>query len=99
VRPDGRFTCLNPADGEVIWTSQPGTNFGLGPFLLAGDLFFIFNDSGKVVLAEASATQWTPLAEAKVLNGRESWGPLALAGGRLLARDLTQMVCLDVAAR
>jgi outer membrane protein assembly factor BamB len=99
VRADGRFTCLNPADGEVVWTSAPGTNFGLGPFLLAGELFYIVNDSGKLTLAEASATRWTPLAEAKVLQGRESWGPLALAGGRLLTRDLTQMVCLDVAAR
>jgi outer membrane protein assembly factor BamB len=99
VRPDGRFTCIRPADGEAVWTSSPGTNFGLGPFLLAGDLFFIVNDSGKLVLAEASTTQWKPLAEAKVLNGHESWGPLALAGGRLLVRDLTQMVCLDVAAR
>ncbi len=99
VRPDGRLTCLNPADGKVIWTSDPGTNFGLGPFMLAGDVFFLMNDSGKLVLAEASTTQWTPLAEARVLSGRESWGPLALAGGRLLARDITQMACLDVAAR
>ena len=96
VRPDGRFTCLDPADGHVVWTSDPGTNFGLGPFLLAGDLFFLMNDSGTLSLAEVSPLKYTPLAEAKVLTGRESWGPLALVGRRLLARDLTRMVCLDV---
>ncbi|MCZ7640737.1 MAG: PQQ-like beta-propeller repeat protein [Verrucomicrobia bacterium] len=99
VRPDGRFTCLNPQDGSVVWTSDRGTNFGLGPFLLAGDLFLVMNDSGRLVLAEASPARYAALAEARVLTGRESWGPLALVGGRLLARDLTQLVCLDLAAR
>ena len=37
------------------------------------------------------------LAQSQVLKGRESWAPLALAGGRLIARDLTRMACLDVA--
>jgi hypothetical protein len=32
-----------------------------------------------------------------VLNGHDAWGPLALAGSRLLARDLDSMVCLDLA--
>jgi len=36
------------------------------------------------------------LAQAQVLKGRESWAPLALAGGRLIVRDLTRMVCLEV---
>jgi outer membrane protein assembly factor BamB len=99
VRPDGRFTCLDPAEGRVVWTSDPGSNFGLGPFLLAGDLALLLNDSGRLSLAEATASRYAALAEARVLEGRESWGPMALVGGRLLARDLTRMVCLDVAAR
>jgi len=36
------------------------------------------------------------LATAKVLAGHESWGPMALAGDRLIVRDLTTMRCLDV---
>jgi DNA repair exonuclease SbcCD ATPase subunit len=39
------------------------------------------------------------LAQAQVLKGRESWAPLALAGDRLIARDLTRMICLDVSAK
>ncbi|GAG51327.1 unnamed protein product, partial [marine sediment metagenome] len=42
---------------------------------------------------------YVPLAQAKVLeDGHEAWGPLALAGGRLILRDLTRMVCLDLRA-
>ena len=50
-------------------------------------------------LIEATPEKYILLAQAQVLKGRESWGPLALAGGRLIARDLTRMVCLDVARR
>jgi outer membrane protein assembly factor BamB len=49
-------------------------------------------------LARAVPDRYDELAEAKVLTGHDSWGPLALVGGRLLARDLTTMVCLDVSA-
>lgn len=97
VRPDGRFTCLD-TDGKVVWTTEPGTNFGLGSFLLAGDVFYVLNDNGKLTLIEASPERCHVLVQAQVLKGRESWGPMALAGGRLLARDLTRLVCLDVAA-
>ena len=98
VRPDGRFTCLDPADGRV-WTSEPGLNFGLGAFLIADGLAYVLTDGGRLVLMEASPTQYTSLARAQILKGREAWGPMALVGGRLLTRDLTRLVCLDVAAR
>ncbi len=95
VRPDGRFACLN-LDGKLAWTSPPGTNFGLGPFLIAGDLIYLMDDNGTLVLAEASTTRWQELARAKVLSGTESWAPMALVGHRLLVRDSKRMVCLDV---
>jgi outer membrane protein assembly factor BamB len=98
VRPDGQFVCLN-LSGKVVWSSGPGTQFGLGPFLLANGLFFALNDSGKLSLMEASTAQYHLLAQAQVLKGRESWGPMALAGGRLLVRDLTRMACLEVASQ
>jgi outer membrane protein assembly factor BamB len=57
------------------------------------------NDAGRLSLFEASTARFNQLAEAQVLKGRESWAPMALAGGRLLTRDLTRLVCLDVAAK
>lgn len=95
VRPDGRFVCLG-LDGKPLWVSDAGQQFGLGPFLLAEGLIYAMNDSGLLRLIEATPEKYTLLAQAQVLKGRESWGPLALAGGRLIARDLTKMVCLDI---
>src|SRR5437879_1906777 len=97
TRADGQFVCLDPA-AKVVWSSgpNPGASFGLGSFLIAADLIFAMNDSGKLSLMEASASSFNLLCQAQVLQGRESWGPMALAGNRLLVRDLTRMVCLEV---
>jgi len=49
-----------------------------------------------LTLAEATPAKYNFVTKARVLNGHDSWAPMALAGGRLLARDLTQLVCLDI---
>ena len=98
VRPDGRFVCLN-LDGKTAWASDSTQQFGLGSFLLSDGVIFAMNDSGVLRLIQATPEKYNLLAQAQVLKGRESWAPMALAGGRLLARDLTRMVCLDVAKR
>lgn len=98
VRPDGQFVCLDPS-GKIVWASGSGAQFGIGPFMLAGGLFFVMNDSGKVSLVEATSAGYKQLAEAQLLKGRESWAPLAIAGTRLIARDLTRMACFDVGAK
>jgi outer membrane protein assembly factor BamB len=96
TRADGKFTCLSP-DGKVLWISGSGDNLGLGSFLLADGLIFALNDSGQLRLIEATPTAYRELARAQVLkSARESWGPMALADGHLLVRDLTRLVCLNV---
>ena len=96
TRADGKFTCLS-TDGKVLWTSGSGDNLGLGSFLLADGLIFALNDSGQLRLIEASPSRYAELARADVLpSGHESWAPMALAGNRLLVRDLTRLVCIDV---
>ena len=37
--------------------------------------------------------------QTKVLGGKEIWGPLALADGKLVIRDQTQIKCVDLRAR
>lgn len=97
TRPNGQFVCLD-LDGKILWASPAGDPFGLGPILFADGVFFVMNDSGKLSLVEDSSRRFNLLAQAQVLHGRESWGPMALAGGRLLVRDFTRLICLDVSA-
>ncbi|MHC4622813.1 MAG: PQQ-binding-like beta-propeller repeat protein [Planctomycetota bacterium] len=98
VRPDGQLTCLEPS-GQVVWTSTSAHKFELGPYIIADGLIYVMNDSGLLTLAEATPTGYVQLAEAKVLEGPDAWGPMAIAGGRLILRDLNRMICLDVAER
>jgi outer membrane protein assembly factor BamB len=97
TRPDGKFVCLG-LDGKVVWASPAVDNFGRSPFLLGNGLFFVMNEEGNLSLMEDSASQFKLLAQAQVLTNGEAWGPMSLVGGRLLARDLKRLVCLDVSA-
>ncbi|TAN35993.1 MAG: polyvinylalcohol dehydrogenase [Verrucomicrobia bacterium] len=96
VRPDGQLTCLD-LNGKVRWASGGGAKFGMGSFIMAQGLMFLLNDDGWLTLAEVNSVGYRQLAKARVLPGQDAWAPLALVEGRLLARDMTQMVCLDVA--
>jgi outer membrane protein assembly factor BamB len=95
IRADGRLVCLS-LDGKVIWESDSSDTFGLGPLLLAGDFIYAMDDSGLLRLVRASPARYEKLAEAQVLHGRESWGPMALADSRLLVRDFTRLACLEI---
>ena len=92
----GLFTCLS-FDGKEVWTSEGKASFGLGSFMLADGMFFVLDgDTGKLRLIEASTTGYNELASAQVLAGQEVWAPMALSDGKLVLRDLTRMMCLDV---
>ena len=95
VRPDGELTCLAP-DGTPSWSSGPSHRFGLGPFLVADGKLLVLDDDGRLTMAAASSEAFRVLATARVLDGHDCWGPMALAGGRLLIRDLTRLSCLDL---
>jgi outer membrane protein assembly factor BamB len=48
----------------------------------------------------ASPKGYEPLSTTDAIpDGHDSWGPMALVGGRLILRDLTRMICLDVAEK
>ncbi|HEY3396978.1 MAG TPA: PQQ-binding-like beta-propeller repeat protein [Armatimonadota bacterium] len=91
----GELVCLD-LSGKSLWRSGNTHRFGLGAYLIAGGRLYLVNDSGTLTLAEASSSGYQQLAQAKVLNGPDAWGPMAMAGGLLLVRDLNRMVCLDV---
>ncbi len=95
VRPDGQLVCLD-MEGKTRWTSSSAHKFGLGPYTILNGLIYAMNDDGHLTVATATPEGYKPLTAAQVLHGHESWGPMAFVSGRLIVRDLTRMVCLDV---
>ncbi|MHC4761877.1 MAG: outer membrane protein assembly factor BamB family protein [Planctomycetota bacterium] len=96
VRPDEQLICMD-VEGRVMWTSGSANKFGLGPYIIADGLIYVMNDSGLLTMAEATPAGFVQLGEAKVLTGSDSWAPMAIASGRLILRDLTKMICIDIA--
>jgi outer membrane protein assembly factor BamB len=64
--------------------------------MIASGMIIALDDDGMLTLAEATPTAYRRLARARVLDGHEAWGPMAMVEGRLLVRDLKKMVCLDL---
>lgn len=95
VKPGGELVCLAP-DGTIRWTSGPEHRFGIGPYTVAADRLLLMNDAGRLTMAQLSADAFQLLAEAPVLHGHDSWGPMAVAGDYLIVRDLTTLACLDM---
>jgi len=95
VRPDGQLVCLD-LNGNVVWTSTSANKFGNGSYAIVNGLIYIMNNTGKLTLVQASPSGYIQLAHAKVMDGHESWGPMAIASGRLIVRDTQRMMCLDI---
>jgi outer membrane protein assembly factor BamB len=98
IRPDKQLVCLD-LNGNVVWTSSRTNRFGprgLGPYSIADGKIFVLDDEGTLTLAQANTTGYIQLAQAKVLEGPDAWGPMAFAAGRLIIRDMNRMICLDV---
>ncbi|MHC1702651.1 MAG: PQQ-binding-like beta-propeller repeat protein [Tenuifilaceae bacterium] len=109
---NGYIYCIQPKDAggsrnqlicckdddfkKILWTSGKTDRFGLGPYTVADGKFFILNDDGALTIAKASSSGWVQLDKATVIEGQDSWGPIAIADGYLLMRDSKQMVCIDI---
>jgi outer membrane protein assembly factor BamB len=93
-----QLVCMDPS-GEIVWSSGRDERFGLGPFVIGDGMVLAMDDHGVLTAAEAKPEAYRQVARAEIFeNGIDAWGPMALAGGRLIARDLTRMVCLDLRA-
>lgn len=92
-----QFVCCKPDDCKnILWTSGKTNRFGLGPYIVADNKFFILNDNGTLTIAKATTDKFQFLDKKRILEGHDAWGPIAIADGKLLMRDSKTMVCIDV---
>lgn len=93
-----QLVCMNPYDkGKVVWDSGKEKRFGqYEPILLADGKFFVLSKDCRLTLVKANTQKYEELGQCKVLQGHDAWAPIALVGDRLIIRDSTVMVCLDV---
>ena len=88
---------MNADDPQnILWTSGRTDRFGLGPYVIADDKFFIVNDDGTLNIARLSTSGFELLDKRRIIEGHDAWGPIALADGYLIMRETKKMVCLDM---
>ncbi len=94
---EGKLACLD-LNGKRAWSGGEDLEFGLGSILMTADgtLFALSDKDGTLHMGTVAPNGYTELAHAKVLDGVEPWAPMALADGRLIVRDMTEMKCLLV---
>ena len=99
VIPNGEMVFMSK-DGEIAWHSGGANRYGSGPYLVADGVTYVVNDTGVLSAVAADAGGFRLLGKTTVFaDGRECWGPMALADGRLYVRDFTRLVCLDLRAK
>jgi len=103
------LTCMR-MDGEIMWKTKRDPNFNKGSMILADGLILASDGAKMVYLIEPDPAGFKALASAELLAKVEledeqmasrfpdqNWAPIALAEGRLLIRDQSRLLCLQVA--
>jgi outer membrane protein assembly factor BamB len=93
-----QFACVDPSDcKKFVWSSGPTARFGLGPYFIADNKFFILDDEGTLTIVRPSTTSYIQLDQVKIIkDGADAWAPLAVANGYLILRDSKTMVCINL---
>lgn len=106
-RRDG--LCCMSMDGEIMWKTKREPNFNKGSMILADGLLLATDGAKLLYLIEPSPEGFKPISSVALLDlkagdermarrfATQNWAPIALANGKLLIRDQSQMFCLNVA--
>ncbi len=92
---EGILSCLDVNTGARKWK---GGRYGYGQVILASGHLIVSSDSGELALVKASPDQYTEVARFAAIEGK-TWNYPAIAGGKLLVRNATQMAAFNIAAQ
>ena len=87
------LVCLDPETGRKQWKDG---RYGYGQILLAQGHIIIMCGNGDLALVKASPDEQIEVARFAALNGK-TWNHPALADGKLLIRNHSEMACYDLA--
>ena len=92
-----QLICVSPEDvTKIIWTSGKDGRFGLGPYLIADNKMFVLSDDGTLTMLKPDGKKYIQLAQKKLFDGNDAWGPMAIADGKLILRDSKAMYCVTL---
>jgi outer membrane protein assembly factor BamB len=87
------FRCVNLKTRRVEWNRQ---HFGCGSMILADRALIVLTEGGELLLVEATPKEYRELGRSRILEDGPCRVQIALANGKLYARDRRNLVCLDL---
>jgi outer membrane protein assembly factor BamB len=90
--PGARLRCAELATGKVRWTNE---GFGCANMILAEGRLITLSEEGDLLLLETNPDEYKELARIHVLD-KPCRAPLALANGRLYARNDRKLICWNL---
>jgi outer membrane protein assembly factor BamB len=87
-----RLRCVEARTGKVRWTAE---GYGCGSLILADGRLVVLSEKGELALVAVDGEKYRERSRAPVLD-RPCRASLALAGGRLYARDGKRLVCWNL---
>ncbi len=86
------LACIDASTGDLKWK---GGRYGYGQLLLASGYLIISSEAGEIVFVKANPDSHQEVARFAALEGK-TWNVPAIAGGRLIVRNSTEMACFRV---
>ena len=87
------LTCLDAETGEQKWKDG---RYGYGQLVLASGQLIVLCGNGDLALVKATPERLVELSRFPAIHGK-TWNYPAVAGGRLLVRNLAEMACFEIA--
>jgi outer membrane protein assembly factor BamB len=92
---EGILVCLDVNTGERKWKEG---RYGYGQVILTGNHLIVSSDQGEVALVKASPDKYTEVTRFSAVQG-QMWNYPAIANGRLLVRNSTEMAAYDISGK
>jgi outer membrane protein assembly factor BamB len=92
---EGILACVDVNTGAQRWK---GGRYGYGQVILASGHLIVISDTGDLALVKATPEKHIEVARFSAIEGK-TWNYPAIAEGRLLVRNQTQMACFDLSGK
>jgi len=92
VSDQNALKCVEFLTGKELWKKPRIRN---GTLLVADGHLILLTENGKLQIAKPSGEDFKPITDVQILDGK-CWSQPVLHHGRLYARNLERMICLDL---
>jgi outer membrane protein assembly factor BamB len=92
VSDERAFKCVDFMSGEERWSINRVRN---GTITIAEEQLFLLTEQGELRIGPVSPKEFVPTTDVSILDGR-CWSAPIIHRGRLYARNLERVVCIDL---